>query len=410
MFLFKIKTSIIRFSHQELKNEQELRDFIKENEEFIKENLEKYGNLKILPEYQLYLKDKQKLNINSNNNNIKSQLIHPGFEETFHDKEIMAKNERFIETPINHNIPLPIFQKILPNKPLSSLGYFPSISQSETKFNENMSFPSIKNTNINKNPFPNYEYQKHYEQEPLQSSMKFPPFINDFGLNKINYPIHFMNPPKHNMNMNAINMNTPNINSHSHTLNSQTQNLPNLYSNNPHPAINHNTDPHNPHKIINSTNHNFLPSPINNNLQSNHLFNNFQQPFNFPLNSKNMNSIPIFNNNAQPNPNFSNSNTLMNHHQLAAPHLSHFPAQNNNSNSNLTKSINNIINNNEMYLNNSFDNMSKINYPPMHTLEKPNATLHSYNYQGINVQSNFLLKFNNIHLFKRSNWRKPFEK
>lgn len=319
-----------------------------------------------MPEYQVYLKENQKLNINSNNNNnIKTQLIHPGFDQTSHEKELLAKNESIINTPITNNIaPLPIFQKIIPNKQLSSIGYYSSPSQNEMKFNENMNFPSIKNANINKNPFPSYDFPKHYEQEPFQNSIKFPPFINDVGLNK-NYPINFLNSPKQNMSMTPINMNPPNMINYiptNQTLRTQIPSIPNLNSNHPPSNMHHNSDHYNSHKSLIPSNHNILLSPVNNNFQQNHHLNNFQQQFNFANHSKNMN--PLFNN-TQPNPNFANPNAFMS--QQGA----HFPSQNNIPNNIATKSINNIINHNEMHLNISFDNIAK-NYHPMHPPEQSN--------------------------------------
>lgn len=304
VFYYNINnTYFYSFSHQEIK-EKDLKEFIKENEDFIKENLEKFGNLKILPEYQSFLKEQQE-KVHAQTVNIKpnTQLIHPEFEEPLKENPPFKYDHHYFQP--QNNVPLPIMQKIILNKQpthqisnreMKILGNYPKIPNNSMMLNGNNSsldFPIIPNNSGN--------HTNNYPLRYPQTQTKIPQINHEDFNNKLfqgNISSHinpnFVNQSKSNMMNNNIMNNFAAAGNIPNFYDNRTGNLPHFLPLNQNSQKNTFPNVFPPNQALNS------PQQINN-YHSKNLFPNQNMHSNPPQTSHN----PMFPNE---NNSFFNSN------------------------------------------------------------------------------------------------------
>ena len=144
-----------------------MKDFIKENEDFIKENLDKYGTIKILHQFRNYSKEKQQKTNTPQTNAF--QLIPPVYEKPPNLINEIKENPEIPTPP--QIIPIPLLQKINQNN------YFPN------------SYPP-------KPKYPAYQLQSQQQPSPImnQIPIKYPSNPNPYP-NKLPPPMVSNTPP-----------------------------------------------------------------------------------------------------------------------------------------------------------------------------------------------------------------------
>lgn len=232
-------------------NEEEINEFIKENEDFTKESLEKYGNIKIFHQFQNYLKEKNQREQQIQNPNF--QLVPPGY---------------------NNIIPIDNNNQIFSNPPVPMMPLHQKINQ-----NRFFSIPFSKPNN-NKNNFLNY-----------------PPLITNNNMN---------NNSKNMNNNNNINYMNNNNNMNNNNPNNMNNNINNNMNTNNNISINNNiiqniNSPNN--NMNNINNHNNMinyPNPYNSNHFTPKPINDYKNSFNFargpppPFNQSEKRPMPFY--------------------------------------------------------------------------------------------------------------------
>jgi len=187
-----------------------MKDFIKENEEFIKESLDKYGNVKIFAQFHNYLQEK----LQQKPLQPSFQLIPPIFEPNI-DQNI-ENQQRNLNLPQGPPVnPMPIIQKINQNSYyLENKAFYPP--QNKPKF-----------MGYNRDPMPPMNYSSPYNNVEDPSKKQY----------------YYKSPPYSNQIPNEPNMN---INRNNVSIDKRSMNYYEKYPYNPNnngyyqPEINHN--------------------------------------------------------------------------------------------------------------------------------------------------------------------------